>query len=201
MYQVSLLAADDKQLLILRLPEPDPDWQIQVHGPEFDGTGPCAIHGVDGEDHEAEDMDEQDGQQHQANLPHFDHRMVTLHPEIDACSVQKDGIDNPEGDVGDAISVQVLRSKIEPSRVEVDHLERHWFIRLYQRSSQVVVDQSLERPCTSTSIRVKGGAIRDDEAREKHVLPVITRRILKLVLRSENIEYLVDIRHGSRERG
>lgn len=119
--QVGLLAADDDELLVLGLPETDTNGKIEIHGPEFDGARPGAVHGVDGEDHEAEDMDDQDGQQHQADLPHLDNGVMALEPKIGTGGIQEDGVDDCEGDVGDAIAVQVGGSKVEASGVEVNH--------------------------------------------------------------------------------
>lgn len=90
MDQVRLLAADNDKLLVLRLPEANADGQVQVHGPVFDRARPGAIQGVDGEDHEAEDVNDQDREEHQSDLSHLDHRMVALIPEVDACRVQAD---------------------------------------------------------------------------------------------------------------
>lgn len=61
MDQMRLLAADNYKLLVLRLPEANADGQVQVHGPVFHRARPGTIHGVDGEDQEAEAVDDQDG--------------------------------------------------------------------------------------------------------------------------------------------
>ncbi len=60
MDQVRLLAADNNELLVLCLPKANTDGQVQVHGPVFHRARPGAIEGVDGEDHEAEDVNDQD---------------------------------------------------------------------------------------------------------------------------------------------
>lgn len=116
-----LFAADDDELLVLSLPQANTNWQVQTHGPEFNVARPASVHGVDGEVHEAEDVDNQDRQKHEADLSHFDNGVVTLEPEIEACSVQKDGVDNNEGKQRNAITIQVCGSKVEAPRVGVYH--------------------------------------------------------------------------------
>ena len=117
----SLFAADNDELLVLSLPKTNTNWQVQAHGPELNVARPASVHCVDGEVHEAEDMDDQDRQKHETDLSHFDNGVVTLEPEIDACSVQKDGVGNNEGKERNAIAVQVCGSKIEAPRVRIHH--------------------------------------------------------------------------------
>lgn len=123
MDQFGLLAAHDEELLILGLPEADTDGQVQAHGPELNGAGEGTIHQIDGEDHEAEDVEDQDRQQHEPNLPHLHDRVLTLEPQKEACRVQEKGIHGREGNVGYAPAIEVLRSSdAVASGVEVNHV-------------------------------------------------------------------------------
>ena len=67
-------------------------------------------------------MDYEYGQEHQADLPHSDDRVVTLKPEVDACCVQQQGVDDDEGKERDPIAIQIGGSKIEASRIGVYHV-------------------------------------------------------------------------------
>jgi len=48
----SLLAADNQKLLVLSLEQANTDGQVQIHAPEFDLAGICAVQGINDENHE-----------------------------------------------------------------------------------------------------------------------------------------------------
>ena len=118
-----LFAADDDKLLVLSLPKTNANGQVQTHGPELDVTRPSPIHCIHAKVHEAEDVDHQDGEKHEADLSHFHNGVVTLEPQVNACCVQKDGVDDDEGKERNAISIQIGGTKIEASRIGIYHVE------------------------------------------------------------------------------
>lgn len=50
----SLLVADNQKLLVLSLEQADTDGQVQIHAPELDLAGVCAVEGIDDKDHKEE---------------------------------------------------------------------------------------------------------------------------------------------------
>ena len=60
--------------------------------------------------------------------------MLAVYPGEEACRVEEEGVDDDEDDVGNAIAVAVLGSKVESARIEVDHLDNvTWGADWYRR--------------------------------------------------------------------
>lgn len=57
--ELSLLATDNEQLLVLSLEQANTNWKVEIHAPEFHLTRESAIESVDHHDHEGEDMESQ----------------------------------------------------------------------------------------------------------------------------------------------
>ena len=47
--------------------------------------------------------------------------MRAVDPAEETCRVEEEGVDADEGNIGDAIAVEVLGSEVESAWVEVDH--------------------------------------------------------------------------------
>ena len=122
-YQRRLSPTDKEQLLVVGLVQADADWQVQTHAPIFDLAGESTVHGVDEHDSEGEDVHCKQGQEHEGNIAHSEDGMLARDPGEEACRVEEDGVDDDEDDVGNAIAVEILWSKITSAWVHVHHCE------------------------------------------------------------------------------
>lgn len=106
--QGCLATAYDKQLLVISLVQADTDWQVQTHPPIFHLAGESAVHGIDDEDDECEDVDHEHGREHQGDISHAEDGMFSVQPGEEACPVEEERIEDNEDYVGDAIAIKVL---------------------------------------------------------------------------------------------
>ena len=68
-------------------------------------------------------MHREKGQKHEWNIAHSEDGMLAVHPSEEAGRVEEERIDDDEDDVGNAIAVEILRSEVESTWVEVHHCD------------------------------------------------------------------------------
>ncbi|KAL9097633.1 MAG: hypothetical protein Q9163_006339, partial [Psora crenata] len=154
--ELSLLLADNKQLLILGLEEANANGKVERHCPKLDSAGKIAVERVYHKDHEEIDVQDEDGHQSQIDLAHSDHWMASVTPYIGARHDEKDGIGGNEDDLSDGVAIVVRFGPVMASRVEVaSHDELVLLLRddIFKEESEATMREiGLEAVASSGSI-------------------------------------------------
>ena len=64
-------------------------------------------------------MKDKDRHEREADLTYLDDGMETLGPEVRACGVEEDGVKNGDDNLGNSIAIEVLRTPVVASWIEV----------------------------------------------------------------------------------
>ena len=97
--QLALLAADDKELLVLCLEEPDADGQVNRHDPELDIAGVMSVQRVGNKNQEEIDMEYQQRRDGKADIAHLDDRVPTIVPDDATHRVEDDRVEHGNDDI------------------------------------------------------------------------------------------------------
>ena len=68
-------------------------------------------------------MHREHGHEHEWDVAHAEDRMFSIYPGKEACRVEEEGVYDDDDDVGDAIAIEILRSKVKATRIEVHHCQ------------------------------------------------------------------------------
>lgn len=127
-------------MLIVSLVQANTDWQVQAHAPVFHLARETAVHCVDDEDRECEDVHREQGEEHEWNIAHSEDGVLAVHPGEETCRVEEERISDGEDDVGNAIAVEIFVSEVESTGVEVDHCgDVTWIVEVEKEDRLLVL--------------------------------------------------------------